>query len=716
MKYTVIVSKGPFADIRTAAFSEETIDWWDDSLVSSQTACTVCFAATELESFVPGTVTLREASCGWRDLGGTVILLGTCADSWLREACSALAVPLRSLEPEEFRTVGFCRGDTQYVLLLGGDRAGALYAAYAWLERMGLRFVEPGEPCRDIPCVESEFDFTEKPSFISRGTMSTFINASEEFLLWMARNRFNSGFFRKANHHFALRKKLGIASVVGGHQMFYLFADTTVEYPYCHAVYGGEGKPADPYPVSPLCRAPSGEGGVLTYGDAHPEWYALVDGQRRMKRDRERFLRAGNAPGDNMCTSNEDAMTELCRLIVDALVDGDWKYADHVHIWPLDNGIWCQCEACRKLGNYTARILKLAYRVDKAIKEAYVQGRLKRKLLLICPAYHETLPVPDVPVPEDFDYGSIMTVFYPIERCFLHDLDDPICTETNALLMDRLLPWTDNPYYKGELVIGEYYNVSSFAAMPFVLTSRILHEIPMYYRLGSRHFHYMHITARDWGFIAINNYLHGKLLWNVEADGEALLRTYFAARYGEYAQYMRAVYDHVEAAAANCKYYKHYQFVNGKITRLFGQLSSEEPQTEDSLFPLKHMQLRKRLEDPQTGPSLRETLDGLKAALAELEALPLDKNENLLRDARRLRFGVKITEFLYRMCLARIGEGELGTLQALAAELEADTQSMQGYDFGDDFQNALRGSWVASAYYRQFAPKNKKDIQDSVAL
>lgn len=722
MEYTVVVSRGPFSGIQAAAFAEESIDWWDDSQSEAQTACTVCFAAAELAKYLPGEVTLREPEDTVPAENGTVILLGTAGDAFLSAALRQLGLSQTlSMKKEGFRMAGCRRGDTDYVILAGADRAGAMYAAFSYLERLGIHFIEPGEPCVTEVCPQPDFDISEAPSYTGRGTMSTFINASEEFLLWMAHNRFNSGFFRKANHHFALRKKLCIDSVVGGHQMFYLFADTTQEYPYKHAIYGGEGKPADPYPVSPLCRAPSGEGGVMTYGDAHPEWYALVDGKHRMKRDRARFLRAGNAPGDNMCTSNQDAVTELCRLIVDALADGVWKYADHVHIWPLDNGIWCQCPQCQKLGNYSARILNLAYQVDKAIKTAYTHGRLKRKILLICPAYHETLPVPDKALPEDFDYQSIMTVFYPIERCFAHDLDDPICTETNALLMERLLPWSTSPNYKGELVIGEYYNVSSFAAMPFVLTSRILHEITMYYRIGARHFHYMHITARDWGFIAINNYLHSKLLWNVDADSEVLVNTYFTARYSSLAPQMRALYEKLEAATANCKYYKHYQFVNGKIMRLFGQLNSGEPQTEESLFPLVHMKLRARADDPQAGPSLEETLSCLEEAREQLQLLmPQLPNSFLERDARRLSFGLRITKFLYLMCLAVIGEAGaacLASLHALAENLAADTQSMQGYDFGDDFTNALQASWVANTYYTRFAPeKGPGNAENGIAL
>lgn len=110
---------------------------------------------------------------------------------------------------------------------------------------------------------------------------------------------------------------------------------------------------------------------------------------------------------------------------------------------------------------------------------------------------------------------------------------------------------------------------------------------------------------------------------------------------------------------------------------------------------------------------------GLEKAWETLQQLTVPGNENLARDARRLQFGVRITKFLYLMCLATVGQAgsdELAQLRALAGALEADTESMQGYDFGDDFQNALRGSWVANTYYSRFAPQKNVSAQDGVAL
>jgi len=713
MKYTVIASRGNFDSIEDAAFKEKDINWWDDSERERQRVCTVAYAATELAKFLPGGCRIAADD---EDVGesGTVILLGKGNENaYVKRLEAELEKRLtigENVAKNSYRMLGFVSNGVNYVILSGSDRVGTLYAAYAYLERLGVHFIEPGEPHLTEPDETPEFDITESPSFKVRGAMSSFIDGDLHFLEWLARNRFNSLTLKRDGHPYHTQKKLGLDSVEGGHKIFYTFIQPSDEYPYRHEIYGGEGKPRDPYRISKLCRPASGKDGVFTYGDAHPEWYALIDGVRRMRRFPEDFKRRGGAPGDNICTGNEDATHELCAQIIEALADGPWKYADHLNLWPIDNGAWCECESCKAQGSYSRRILLLAYKLDKYIKKAVAEGKLNREIHLICPAYHETLEIPDMPLPEDFDYSTCSVVFYPIERCYLHDIDDPICTETNAVLLGNLLPWTKKLTYKGELVIGEYYNVSTFAAMPFVLTKRMEHEIPLYYSLGARQLHYMHMTARDWGFIALNNYLHAKLMWNINASVEEIKETYFEARYGrKLAGKMRELYERLETVTANCKFYKHYQYFKGKRASLFQHLESSGEITEETLFPTAHMKLDHRADDAQAGPSLKETLDGLRLAahtLSEIISECKDKaaRASLLYDKRRLDFGVKMTEFLYLMCLCSIGRSEnLEALRKLARELESDTESMRGYDFGDTFKNALSASWIKGTYYKRFS-------------
>ena len=705
MKYTILVSNGSFGNLRAAANAEHKIDWWNDDQEADQTVCTIAWTATEIAQYLKGDVVFAEPALGWANRTGTVILMGTASDPAVVDFCEEFNIKLDANMPAEtLRIVGIEKDGVQYVLLTGADRVGVMYGAFAYLERLGVYFIEPGAPAYGEPCAEKVFDVTESPSYTARGTLSSYVCDDDKvFSLWMAHNRFNqSGIAGDYN----FRKKLGINKMAGGHSAFEHYINSKYEYPFCHAIYGGEGKPADPYPVSPLCTPPSGKNGEFTYGDAHPEWYAMDNGERKLEVSRDPAR--GWHKVYNFCTSNQDAVTELSRLLVNSLAEGDMKQVDYLHIWPLDGGTWCDCEECQKQGNYSTRLHMVAYQVDKAIKQAYNEGRIKRKIRLVCCAYHETLPVPDKPLPADFDYENTSVVFYTIERCYAHNFDDPICTETNQILYNRLAAWCKN---KSSVMIGEYYNVSSFVAMPFVLTSRIINDIPVYYKMGARQFHYMHIPARDWGFIAINNYIHGKLLWNVNADGEALVNTYFTVRYGSLAKKMRALYEQMERITANCKYFKHYQFMDGRIKSLKNTLLNTEDLstlTEDDLFPTRHMQFRNRIDDPQAGPSMVETLEGLDWALEQLLAMEKDveqdKFRDYSRDVRRLKYGCNVTRFTYWLCLCILKQADAETeqkLHTLADMLSKDTDSVMGYD--RSVRTALDGTWLKDVYKKFFA-------------
>jgi len=135
----------------------------------------------------------------------------------------------------------------------------------------------------------------------------------------MARNRLNFWTIAEPNH--ALLRKLGIKLTAGGHLHFDRFLNPDEEYPFNHPRFqGDERKPADTY------RANSDEysGDVngdnkLTYFEAHPEWYGLVNDRR------ETFK--GDF-GANICTSNPDAVAELSRKLVNDLARGEWSHVN----------------------------------------------------------------------------------------------------------------------------------------------------------------------------------------------------------------------------------------------------------------------------------------------------------------------------------------------------------------------------------------------------
>jgi len=55
--------------------------------------------------------------------------------------------------------------------------------------------------------------------------------------------------------------------------------------------------------------------------------------------------------------------------------------------------------------------MDILYVVQKEIQAAQQTGRLNRKVLLSTLAYWETIPPPERPLPEDFDYDNFSVIF-----------------------------------------------------------------------------------------------------------------------------------------------------------------------------------------------------------------------------------------------------------------------------------------------------------------
>ena len=105
----------------------------------------------------------------------------------------------------------------------------------------------------------------------------------------------------------------------------------------------------------------------------------------------------------------------------------------------------------------------------------------------------------------------------------LHDFDDPKCS-LNAIYQKQLCGWIRRPrrHYRGQLVIGEYYNVSRYKSLPLCLMHSMAHDIPLYYKSGACAFQYMHVTTGRWGNKSLTNYQMARQLWDVKPTAGAL--------------------------------------------------------------------------------------------------------------------------------------------------------------------------------------------------
>ncbi len=710
---TILANPGAFGSVERAAASEDRVDWWDEDPTDDR-ACTESFAAVELRRFLARASHYQERDIHLAapdDLPprGHVFLLGTRASNPLIDAVAGPAGKQPRLDgPASFHIRSFVQDGRTITVIEGGGRTGVLYGVYAYLEKTGIGFFGLGEQGTVYPsrraALPKDVAITENPHYLTRGFWSWEDRGDETFFLWMARNRLN--FWNVEEKEYPFLKKLGMTLTAGQHDIQERFLNPGRAYPYnCPQYRGDEEKPHDPYPPSSASLGDANKDGTLSYAEAHPEWFAMLNGKRSAHKHRRL---AGN-----FCTANTSAVRELAKNLIQCLIDGDWAHADMVNFWMLDGGTWCQCEACTDLGTPTDRLLQLMHAVTGHIRTARRQGRLKRRVSLVSLAYLETRAPPTKPLPEDFDYDSFSMTFFPIFRCYAHPFADPACTECNQLLLRHYQGWTagQGRYYKGSMFIGEYYNVSNIKSLPVLFPRIMAVDLPWYYRNGARHFHYMHAPTRLWGTWTLNQYLMARLLWNTDADTNALLDDYFTRYYPSTTASARSFYHHLERATASIKPVKHYIRIRGghrgRYTVRFGL-------TNDSmdLFPTKHLHYESYHPLTDDGLDLVEMVESMRLARADLDAalqactVPVEK-ARLLEDERRFAYGEAMVMFYYhvirtamfhRQGKKALARQEFAMADRLAERLRTIVDLVQVASSHANAANGYEASYLQGAY------------------
>lgn len=698
---TIVVDFGRFPTAQAAADGEGEIDWLGGDQRDAA-ACTQCFAAFELQRYLRK-MTGRNGdfalmSHDQTPQAGDVILVGRPAADRARALADTLGVTddkLAGLGPEGYRIKSAMVSGRRLTIVAGGERVGTLYGAYDLLYRLGCRWFAPGELGEDVPQIKglADLDVTERPSFVSRGFLAWENRGDMEFLLWMARNRLD--YWTIAQEPHSLMHKLGIRMVCGRHDAQEQFLNPAGEYPYQHAQGPqGESKPADPYPPSPEFQGDANGDGRLSNFEVHPEWYAEVKGKR--------VPGISGSFGTNYCTSNPHATTEFVKNYVQALVDGPYRDAQSVRFWALDGGKWCQCAACQALGTPTDRYLLLVHCFSQEVEKKRAQGAIHRPIEISFLTYADVVDPPTRPLPEGFPPQNCMATFYPIRRCYVHPFDSAACP-ANDKYRGQLTGWMQDPqrYYRGQMAIGEYYNVSRFKCLPLCLMHTMARDIPYYYQTGARTFDYMHVTTSRWGNKALTNYQMARQLWNVQTDCEALWSDYFARRYGPAASAMRGFYESLEQMFSNADALKY-----GLATRL--------DRGAEDLFPNTHLRYRREPAQPCDGPTLLEICEygnRCRHLLDEAQAMPLPPlvKARIAEDEQCFTYGERTVAY-YHACVQSFQEVRAGRrdaarqhyaeAQRLAELLREDTVSSQGSSSHASAENAFVASLATNALER----------------
>ena len=699
---TLVVNVGAYPSAQAAAHDEENVTW-QDADPADDTLCTEAFAAVELQDY------LRKISGNAEGFpivdddavdtasGDLLVVGGPTSNAAARRFTPALGlneVDLTALGPEGYVIRSRQLEGRRVTLIAGGGRVGTLYGAYDLLHRLSVRWYAPGEVNEEAPLREwtglPEINVRETPAFLTRGFHAWEDRGDPDFLLWMARNRLNYWCVQQSEK--ALMHKLGIMMIGGGHILTDYYLSPRATYPYNHVQFeGDEDKPTDPYPVSPEFLGDANADGRLSYFEAHPEWYALRDGKRS-----DRIHGDG---GDNFCTSNPDAMAELMRNAVEDLATGRYKDAGLMNAWMLDAGKWCECESCRAQGIPTDRNLLFVYAYDRAIKQAQAEGRINRPVRLLFLAYADVLAPPTRPLPTDFDYETCIATYFPIVRCYVHHFDDPDCAP-NARYNRHLQGWATDParHYRGQLCIGEYYNVSGYKSLPVCFMDSMCADIPYYYAQGARHFHYMHCTSGNWGNKALTNWQMARQLWDPHQDCGELWNDYFAGRYGPAYQDMRRFYESLEQMLCNVSELKY-----GLARRLDTGAAN--------LFPGAHLRYDPVEGEAVQGPTLQEILGHARRCreiidAVQAQALPPRIAHRVAETERLFTYGERTVLFYEALAMSymlaredRLDDARMvfGRALSLADLLRADTVSTTLASSHANAGDALQASYAVGA-------------------
>ncbi len=261
------------------------------------------------------------------------------------------------------------------------------------------------------------------------------------------------------------------------------------------------------------------------YFEEHPEYFALVDGERR---------------GTQLCLTNEDVKTIVTNEVLALLEEKHDPDASMqiVSVTQADNGEYCECDNCKALdeanGSQAGTMITFVNEIARRVSAAGDYDNVAFDTF----AYQYTREAPTNVVPDD----NVIVRLCSIECCFGHTLDDPDCKE-NVAFMEDLQEWSaicDRLYiWNYSLNCDESVNIHpNFGVLQRNIQIFYEHKVKGIYEQGV-----FYIAECDAEFAEMKTYLVAKLMQNPYLDFEAEMLGYMTAVYGPGGTYLKEFVD-----------------------------------------------------------------------------------------------------------------------------------------------------------------------------
>ena len=233
------------------------------------------------------------------------------------------------------------------------------------------------------------------------------------------------------------------------------------------------------------------------YFDAHPDWYALVNGER--KRDRAQ-----------LCLTNPEMRKQFIRNTLKILERNPGTKI--ISVSQNDWGGWCQCPDCQKLvdenGSQAGPLISFVNEVAEAVEREYPD------VLVETLAYQDSRFAPSKVRPRD----NVLVRLCSIEYSFLTPLEEG--GPFNQTFVDCIERWSA---ISKQLYIWDYVTNFSNYMLPhpnFQVLAPNIRFFVKNHTIGCYEQGDAECSAGD--FVLLRNWVIDKLLWNPDLDQRQL--------------------------------------------------------------------------------------------------------------------------------------------------------------------------------------------------